>query len=322
MDDRDFMNRAFELARRGAGLVSPNPMVGAVLVGNGRVIGEGFHRYDRVRHAESYAIESAGRLARGATLYCSLEPCCHHGRTPPCTDALIEAGIARAVVACLDPDPRVGGRGISQLRSAGITVEVGLGEARAARINETYFKYIRQGIAFVHAVVECDAGARGGRLDWVPSTQFTQMASEYDALWLGRDQGINRAIINSSLSRKRHRPLVLIGHESRFDPATVAGLESRADEVELVVLQSGEEAASFCHRLQSADESLRELRVTSLLILPDGIDASAACGLAGVDKATLVTPPGCDEEFDPGLDEMEVNSAGDYNEVTGYPRPK
>ena len=124
--EKVFMNRALHLAQQGAGLVSPNPMVGAVLVNDGRVVGEGYHLYERKKHAETYAIEQAGREAKGATLYCSLEPCCHHGRTPPCTDSLIEAGIHRAVVATKDPDPRVNGKGIAQLRSAGIEVEVGL----------------------------------------------------------------------------------------------------------------------------------------------------------------------------------------------------
>src|SRR5262252_1697359 len=122
-NDRELMERAFELARHGAGLVSPNPMVGAVLVQDGQIVGEGFHRYDLLRHAESYAIERAGPRPRGATLYCTLEPCCHYGRTPPCTDALIEAGINRAVVAIADPNPRVAGRGLDQLRQAGIQVE-------------------------------------------------------------------------------------------------------------------------------------------------------------------------------------------------------
>src|SRR6185369_12011684 len=129
--DTLLMKRALELARRGAGLVSPNPMVGALLVNDGRVVGEGYHRYDLLKHAESYAIDAAGKLARGATLYCNLEPCCHHGRTPPCTDALIEAGIARAVIAAKDADPRVNGRGIEQLREAGVEVDVGLLEDRA-----------------------------------------------------------------------------------------------------------------------------------------------------------------------------------------------
>src|ERR1044072_7425674 len=113
--DTIFMKRALDLALRGAGLVSPNPMVGAVIVSDGQVIGEGFHRYDRLRHAESYALEMASENARGSTLYCNPEPCCHHGRTPPCPDSLIEAGIVRVVIAVSDPDSRVSGRGIEQL---------------------------------------------------------------------------------------------------------------------------------------------------------------------------------------------------------------
>ena len=139
-DDIKYMKRAVELARRGVGRVSPNPAVGAVLVNDGRVVGEGFHIFEKVKHAEVYALEQAGGLARGATLYCSLEPCCYQGRTPPCTDALIAAGIGRAVIAVADPNPRVNGRGIRQLREAGVTVEVGLCEDEARRLNEEFFK--------------------------------------------------------------------------------------------------------------------------------------------------------------------------------------
>jgi diaminohydroxyphosphoribosylaminopyrimidine deaminase/5-amino-6-(5-phosphoribosylamino)uracil reductase len=138
--DPVFMKRALDQARRGAGLVSPNPMVGALLVKGGRVVGEGFHRYDLLKHGETYAIEMAGLQARGATLYCNLEPCCHHGRTPPCTDALVEAGISRAVIATKDPYVKVSGRGIEQLREAkhqsrSVSLE-------SARLNESYFKFV------------------------------------------------------------------------------------------------------------------------------------------------------------------------------------
>jgi diaminohydroxyphosphoribosylaminopyrimidine deaminase/5-amino-6-(5-phosphoribosylamino)uracil reductase len=139
-DDLKHMKRALELAQRGEGRVSPNPLVGAVLVNDGRVVGEGFHVFEQVKHAEVLALEEAGTAARGATLYCSLEPCCHHGRTSPCTDALIEAGISRAVIAVTDPNPRVNGRGIRQLREAGIIVEVGLCEDEARRVNEEFFR--------------------------------------------------------------------------------------------------------------------------------------------------------------------------------------
>ena len=152
--DNHFMKRALELARKGAGLVSPNPLVGAVLVKDGRIVGEGHHRYDLLKHGETYAIEMAGDEARGSTLYCNLEPCCHQGRTPPCTDSLINAGIARAVIATTDPFARINGRGIEQLRAANIDVAVGLYEDDALRLNETYFKFVTRNTPFLHGVIE------------------------------------------------------------------------------------------------------------------------------------------------------------------------
>jgi pyrimidine deaminase RibD-like protein len=226
LSDKAFMQRALELARCGAGLVSPNPMVGAVLVREGRIVGEGFHRYDLLKHAESYAIEMAGPLSQGATLYCSLEPCCHEGRTPPCTDALISAGIKRAVVAMADPNPRVSGRGIDQLRASGVEVDLGLLEGEATRLNESYLKYIRKGIPFLHAVVvegatplvasqspEPQKGSlsREEAMRWQPSARLREMAAEYDAVVLGSLPEANRSIIDASLSRNRHRPFVIAG---------------------------------------------------------------------------------------------------------------
>ncbi len=140
--DADFMDRALELAARGVALASPNPMVGAVLVREGKIVGEGFHTFDGVRHAEIVALESAGEAARGATLYINLEPCCHTGRTGPCTQAVIAAGVARVVAAMADPNPSVAGRGFRQLRTAGIEVRTGLRQAEARRLNEAFAKWI------------------------------------------------------------------------------------------------------------------------------------------------------------------------------------
>src|SRR5713226_5514602 len=123
--DEHWMNRALELARRGEAQASPNPMVGAVVVKDGRAIGGAFHTYEGLRHAEVLALDAAGPAARGATLYVNLEPCCHSGRTGPCTDAILAAGLARVVVGCLDPNPLVDGRGVARLRRAGVRVDVG-----------------------------------------------------------------------------------------------------------------------------------------------------------------------------------------------------
>lgn len=143
------MERALELARRGAGLAHPNPTVGAVIVKGGRVVGEGFHAYDRRDHAEIVALKQAGERARGATLYVTLEPCCHEGRTGPCTKALIAAGVSRVVAAMADPNPQVAGRGFSELEAAGIPVRGGQSEAAAKTLNEDFAKWIRTGLPFV-----------------------------------------------------------------------------------------------------------------------------------------------------------------------------
>jgi len=137
-----FMGRALELAAHGLALTSPNPMVGAVLVRHGRAVSEAFHTYEGVRHAEIAALEAAGEAARGSTLYINLEPCCHTGRTPPCTRALIAAGVARVVAAMSDPNPAVAGRGFAELRAAGIEVAAGLREAEARRLNEAFARWI------------------------------------------------------------------------------------------------------------------------------------------------------------------------------------
>jgi diaminohydroxyphosphoribosylaminopyrimidine deaminase / 5-amino-6-(5-phosphoribosylamino)uracil reductase len=137
-----FMDYALALAERGVALASPNPNVGAVLVRNGKIVGEGFHTYDGLRHAEIVALDAAGEAARGATLYINLEPCCHIGRTGPCTNALIGAGVASVVAAMEDPNPAMSGRGFKHLRAAGIDVIVGLHGTEARRLNEAFAQWI------------------------------------------------------------------------------------------------------------------------------------------------------------------------------------
>ena len=144
--DEQYMRRALDLARAGVGLVSPNPAVGAVIVdASGREVGAGTHTYDGVKHAEVLALGQAGHAARGGTLYLSLEPCSHQGRTGPCADAVVAAGIRRVICSMKDPNPKVAGQGFAKLRASGITVEIGLFEAEAKKLNESFAKYIRSG---------------------------------------------------------------------------------------------------------------------------------------------------------------------------------
>jgi diaminohydroxyphosphoribosylaminopyrimidine deaminase/5-amino-6-(5-phosphoribosylamino)uracil reductase len=147
--DRDWMDLALELARQGEALASPNPMVGCVVVRDGKEVGRGFHTYDGVKHAEVLALEEAGEAARGATVYLNLEPCSLTGRTAPCTEAILQAGIARVVAAMPDPNPEVNGHGFEQLRTAGVEVTTGVGEEEARRLNEAFACWIRHRRPFV-----------------------------------------------------------------------------------------------------------------------------------------------------------------------------
>ncbi len=148
--DEKFLHRALDLARQGIGLASPNPCVGAVIVdAQGNAAGTGVYTYDGVKHAEVIALEQAGGKARGGVLYINLEPHSHQGRTPPCTDALIAAGVSRVVASMPDPNPKVSGRGFEKLRAAGVHVEVGRLETEARRLNEAFARYIRHGVPLV-----------------------------------------------------------------------------------------------------------------------------------------------------------------------------
>jgi diaminohydroxyphosphoribosylaminopyrimidine deaminase/5-amino-6-(5-phosphoribosylamino)uracil reductase len=191
--DRNWMRRALELAARARGRTSPNPMVGAVIVTGGQVVGEGFHAYAGSDHAEVAALREAGSAAAEGTLYVSLEPCCHHGRTPPCVDEIVRAGIRRVVAACEDPNPSVSGRGIASLRQAGVTVEVGLLGQEAARLNEAFFKYIRTGVPFVilkvAASLDGKIATRTGESRWITGEsarrRVHQLRNEVDAVLVG-----------------------------------------------------------------------------------------------------------------------------------------
>ncbi|NOY78096.1 MAG: bifunctional diaminohydroxyphosphoribosylaminopyrimidine deaminase/5-amino-6-(5-phosphoribosylamino)uracil reductase RibD [Calditrichaeota bacterium] len=148
-DDQKWMRLALNLARRGLGQTSPNPNVGAVIVKNGTLLGKGYHRQFGGPHAEVFALREAGEAARGATLYVTLEPCSHYGKTPPCVNRVIKAGISRVVIATPDPNPLVNGRGIRKLQQAGIAVTVGVEGEKARQLNEPFFTFMETGLPFV-----------------------------------------------------------------------------------------------------------------------------------------------------------------------------
>jgi diaminohydroxyphosphoribosylaminopyrimidine deaminase/5-amino-6-(5-phosphoribosylamino)uracil reductase len=184
MDDARAMRRALELAERGRFTVSPNPMVGCVIVADGQVVGEGWHAAAGQPHAETGALASAGAAARGATMYVTLEPCTHTGRTPPCTDAVIRGGLRRVVIACADPHPRAGG-GADVLRRAGIAVDMGVLGEEAARQNEVFLHGVRAGRPFVwlKSAVSLDGrvAAADGSSQWLTGPAARRRAHELRA---------------------------------------------------------------------------------------------------------------------------------------------
>lgn len=187
------MRRALELAARGRGLTSPNPMVGALVVRDREVVGEGWHEAAGHRHAETVALDAAGDRTRGATLYVTLEPCVHQGRTPPCAPRVLDAGIRRVVIAMRDPNRLVNGRGVATLGRGGVQVELGLLEAEAARLNEGFLKWIGTGLPFVTlkmaASLDGKAAARDGSSRWISGeesrAEVHRMRAGADAIVIG-----------------------------------------------------------------------------------------------------------------------------------------
>ncbi len=171
MSEQAFMQRCLDLARNGLGKVSPNPMVGCVIVRNGKIVGEGFHRQFGGPHAEIFALLHAGKKAAGAALYVNLEPCAHFGKTPPCVDAIIQSGISKVVIASKDPNSLVNGKGIRRLREAGITVKMGVLRKEAELLNEKFFKFMNTGLPFVGIKLAQTLDGRiadiAGRSKWI-----------------------------------------------------------------------------------------------------------------------------------------------------------
>lgn len=214
------MQRALELAAQGVGQVSPGPLVGTVIVdANGEIAGEGFYLYDQIKHAETVALERAGDKARGGTAYVSLEPHAHQGRTPPCTDTLIKAGIKRVVAPIEDPNPKVSGRGFAHLREAGVEVQTGVMTEEASRLNESYIHFMRTGRPFVHlkmaASLDGKVATVNGDSRWITGEQARARVHELrhrsDAIMIGgRTARSDDPLLTDRSGQKRRRPLVRV----------------------------------------------------------------------------------------------------------------
>jgi diaminohydroxyphosphoribosylaminopyrimidine deaminase / 5-amino-6-(5-phosphoribosylamino)uracil reductase len=239
ISDEVLVRRALELAREGIGLTSPNPCVGAIIVDDkGEIVGTGIHKYEAVKHAEILALEQAGKKARGATLYINLEPCSHQGRTGPCADALIAAGIGRVVASMSDPNPQVSGRGFARLQSAGLQVDTGILQEEAKILNEAFAKYIRAASPLVtmKAAMTLDGkiapppamspgptavGAHGPTGGWITSeaarAHVQQLRHQNDAIMVGVGTVIaDDPMLTDRSGFARRRPLLRVILDSRL----------------------------------------------------------------------------------------------------------
>src|SRR6267142_5946371 len=255
------MTRALELAARGIGQVSPGPLVGTVIVDDaGEIVGEGFYVYDQLKHAETLALEQAGDRARGATAYVSLEPHAHQGRTPPCTEALIKAGIKRVVAPIEDPNPKVFGRGFARLREAGIEVCTGLLADEAARLNEAYIHVMGTGRPFVHLKLAVSLDGKvatfSGDSRWITSEEARTRAHEfrhqYDAIMVGgRTVNADDPLLTDRSGRKRRRPLVRVVIEQYLRMSPESQLAQTTDAAPVLIFVHGDSDPEIVSALQS-----------------------------------------------------------------------
>jgi len=242
------MRRALELAAQGTGQVSPSPLVGCVIAdARGAVVGAGFYLYEQIKHAETLALEQAGARARGATAYVSLEPHAHQGRTPPCTTALIEAGIQRVVAPIEDANPLVAGRGFAQLRAAGIEVQTGLLAHEAARLNEKYLHAMRHARPFVHLKLATSLdgriATRTGDSRWITGTQSRarvhELRHEYDAILVGAGTvAADDPLLTDRSGLPRRRPLVRVVLDDRLQISPQTQLAEAARTTPVIVFTS------------------------------------------------------------------------------------
>lgn len=318
--DLYFMRKALRLALQGEGKTSPNPMVGALIVQQGQIIGRGFHARAGSPHAEILALQQAGDNSRGATLYVTLEPCSHHGRTPPCVDSVIASGVKRVVAAMGDPNPLVSGRGFSKLRRAGVEVNCGVLENEARRINEVFIKYIQTRNPFVvmKAAISLDGkiATANGESKWISSPNSRQMVhhlrNKYDAVMIGVETAIQddpllttrlspeiqqrspvRIIVDSKLRLPLGSKLVLTASQSPVIVATTANslpekrseLEARG--VDVILLPDSNDRVS----LSSLMDCLGSREISSVLIEGGATVNAAALESGIVDKVLLFFAP-------------------------------
>jgi diaminohydroxyphosphoribosylaminopyrimidine deaminase / 5-amino-6-(5-phosphoribosylamino)uracil reductase len=328
--DELFLRQALDLARRGIGLTSPNPCVGAVLLGaKGAIVGTGSHTFDGMKHAEILALEQAGEKARGATLYVNLEPCSHQGRTAPCADALIAAGISRVVACMQDPNPLVSGQGFARLRDAGISVASGIFEEEARTLNRSFTKYIRYHAPLVtlKAAMTLDgkiapppnpktgAAVNKNHSGWITGelarAHVQELRHQNDAILVGVGTVIaDDPLLTDRSGRPRRRPLLRVILDSRLRLPLDSRIAQTAQDDVLVICSFAEEkkkkqllnrgirvqqlptATSDGHPdMAAVVRFLGEMEITSLMIEGGAMVNAAALSSGMVDKVFLYYAP-------------------------------
>jgi diaminohydroxyphosphoribosylaminopyrimidine deaminase/5-amino-6-(5-phosphoribosylamino)uracil reductase len=361
--DRRMMTRALELAANGVGRVSPGPLVGCVIVdSSGEVAGEGFYVYEDVKHAETMALQQAGDRARGGSAYVSLEPHAHHGRTAPCTDALIAAGIKRVVAPIKDLNPRVSGKGFEHLRAAGIAVQTGLLAREAERLNEKYLHYMRTGLPFVHLklAVSLDGkiATRTGDSRWVAGPESRARAHELrhenDAILVGAGTvAIDDPLLTDRSGHPRRLPLVRVVLDEALEISPLSQLAKTAMQFPVIVFTGAGADVDSIERFEA--QGIEIVRSNGRDVLPvlkelgsrsiQSLLVEGGAAIAGnfvdaqlINKVTFFVAPkivggreapsavggaGIDRMADAlELEDIEIIRRGRDVEITGYPGTK
>ena len=312
------MKRATSLARRGSFRVSPNPRVGCVLVKKGKIISEGYHQYFGGPHAEINALREAGLKAKGSTLYINLEPCCHYGKTPPCTEAIIKAGVKRVVVGMVDPNLLVKGKGLRELKARGIEIKLGILGEKCTKLNEPYIKYITRGLPFVilKSAMSLDGkiATRSGDSKWITSKTSRKYArrlrGQVDGILVGIDTVLQddpellsdysvkkpiRVVLDSHLRIPldarvlNSRAPTIVATQKKADKKKIDNLEARG--VEVLRIPRWKKHPERGLDLEHLMKRLAKRGIASLLIEGGGKVNASALELGLVDKVIFFIAP-------------------------------
>lgn len=334
------MKMALELAERGRGKTTPNPMVGAVIVKNGRVVGRGYHKKAGTAHAEIVALKDAARAARGATMYVTLEPCCHFGRTGPCAMAVIDAGIKRVYYAIKDPNPLVNGRGAAMLRKGGVETQAGPMRSEASRLNEVYLKFVTTGRPFVTLKLAQSLDGRiaasTGDAAWISDMESRRMVhrlrAESDAVVVGSGtvhadnpgltvrmvKGRNpyRIVLSSHPDFKRSLKLFTNNDDARTIIATTKAAAERLSGKNLTVWSLKKRRGGI--DLEDFLEKAGRFGIMSMLVEGGGALATSFLHAGLVDKVMLFTAPMIIGKGMAGVDDLHVTNIAKAIRFTNY----